>query len=187
MARNAFPVQPMSAGREDVIREFQRGRFRLIAYLRALVGDADLAEDLFQEVSVVVLKKAEEFIPGRDLHAWCRGIARNIVLRQRKSARRLCIFEDDRIVDLVDAAFEENADRELMDSRRTLLRKCLEALAPASREMVDLRYVSELSLRELSGRLERTEGAVQVALSRIRKWLSDCVERRVQPGPEISV
>lgn len=171
----------MNPKHEALIREFQRERFRLIAYIRSLAGDPDLTEDIFQQVSVVVLQKLEDFVEGKDLQAWCRGIARNLVLRERHEARRLRTFEDDRIVELVDAAFQENRESELMDARRSLLRKCLESLAPASREVVDLRYVSGLSLKQLAERLRRTEGAVQVALSRVRKWLSDCVERRARP------
>ena len=79
----------------------------------------------------------------------------------------------------MDAAFAENSDRELVDSRRSLLRQCLDLLAAPSRELLDLRYGSGLSLRDAAERLKRTEAAVQVALSRVRKWLTDCVQKRV--------
>jgi RNA polymerase sigma-70 factor (ECF subfamily) len=174
----------MAAERDRLIREFQRDRLRLIAYIRSLVGDADVTEDIFQEVSVVVLQKAEEFVPGGDLQAWCRGIARNVVLRERDKSRRLRPFEDDRVLELIDVAFSENAGRELIDSRHTLLRKCMEKLASPSRELLDLRYQGGLSLRQISLKLGRTEAAVQVGLSRLRKWLTDCVERRAEPGTE---
>jgi len=179
------PGKGPAIGREQLIREFQRDRLRLLAYIRSLVGDPDLAEDLFQGVSVVVLQRADEFVAGGDLQAWCRGIARNLVLRERKSARRLRAFESDRLADLVDTAFEESAGRDLMDSHRTDLRRCLELLAEQTRQIVQLRYGSGLSLRQIATRLERTEGAIQVALSRVRKWLGDCVQRRGQPGPEL--
>lgn len=177
----------MAVERDRLIREFQRDRLRLIAYIRSLVGDADLTEDIFQEVSVVVLQKVEDFAPGGDLQAWCRGIARNVVLREREKSRRLRPFEDDRVLELIDIAFSESAGRELMDARHTLLRKCLEKLASPSRDLLDLRYQTGLSLRQISQKLGRTEAAVQVGLSRLRKWLTECVERRGQPGAEASV
>jgi|SRR5579859_7868524 len=172
--------------RDRLIREFQRDRLRLIAYIRSLIGDADLTEDIFQEVSVVVLQKADEFSPGADLQAWCRGIARNLVVREREKSRRLRAFSDLRIVELVDAAFRENAGRELLDARRDLLRKCIERLAAPSRELLEQRYHLGLSLREIGQRLGRTEAAVQVGLSRLRKWLSDCAQRRAESGAEAS-
>lgn len=167
--------------RDSLIRSFQADRFRLIAYIRALVGDPELTEELFQEVSVVVLQKIEAFDPSKDLQAWCRGIARNLVLRERERSRRLRIFDSEQIIDLVDAAFEEKARADdPVDAQRSLLRRCMGHLAEGSRELLDLRYRSGLSLRAIAGKLERTEGAVQVALSRVRKWLADCVQRRGQ-------
>ncbi len=165
--------------KDRLIRSFQADRFRLIAYIRALVGDPDLTEEIFQEVSVVVLQKIEAFDPSRDLQAWCRGIARNLVLRERERSKRLRIFDSDQILDLIDAAFAEKAD-DTVDAQRSLLRRCMGHLAEGSREILDLRYRSGLSLRAIAGKMERTEGAVQVALSRVRKWLADCVQRRGQ-------
>jgi len=177
----------MAVERDRLIREFQRDRLRLIAYIRSLVGDADLTEDVFQEVTVVVLQKADDFAEGSDLQAWCRGIARNLILREREKSRRLRGFGDLRIVELVDAAFQENSGRELMDARRSLLRECMASLAAPSRDLLDLRYHSGLTLRQVAQKLGRTEAAVQVGLSRLRKWLSDCVERRAEPGAEAPV
>jgi len=175
----------MAVERDRLIREFQRDRLRLIAYIRALVGDPDLTEDIFQEVSVIVLQKVEEFTAGKDLQAWCRGIARNVILREREKSRRLRTFEGDRIVELVDAAFAENDGRDLLESRHSLLRACIRMLAAPSRELLQLRYDSGMSLRAVAQKLGRTEPAVQVALSRVRKWLLECVARRAQPGAEV--
>jgi RNA polymerase sigma-70 factor (ECF subfamily) len=172
----------MAVEREGLVREFQRDRLHLIAYIRALVGDADLTEDIFQEVSVIVLEKADDFEAGRDLQAWCRGIARNVILRERDKSRRFRVFEGDRLLDLVDAAFAESAGQEPMESRHSLLRACMQMLAAPSRELLKLRYDAGLSLRQVARKLDRTESAVQVGLSRLRKWLLECVERRASPG-----
>ena len=73
----------------------------------------------------------------------------------------------------------------VLEGRRSLLRSCLRMLAAPSRELVQLRYDSGLSLRALALKLGRSEAAVQVALSRVRKWLLDYVERRAQTGAEV--
>jgi RNA polymerase sigma-70 factor, ECF subfamily len=174
----------MPIDRDELIRNFQRDRRRLIAYIRSLVGDPDLTEDIFQEVTVVVLNKAEEFDPRYDLQAWCRGIARNIIKRERSRSRRLPVFKDDKVVELVDKAFEESAHKELVDSQRNALRQCMQSLTPANKELLDQRYNAGLSLRQLAEKLLRTELAVQVALSRLRKALTDCVQRRGAGGVE---
>jgi RNA polymerase sigma-70 factor (ECF subfamily) len=175
----------MAVERDRLFREFQRDRLRLIAYIRALVGDPDLTEDIFQDVSVIVLQKAEDFAAGGDLQAWCRGIARNVVLREREKSRRLRTFEGDRIIELIDAAFAENAEQDPLEHHHTQLRACMRRLAAPSRELLQLRYDAGLSLRAVALKLGRTEAAVQVALSRVRKWLLECVQRRGETGAEV--
>ena len=167
----------MSDAVEQVIRDFQRDRMRLIAYIRAIVGDPDLTEDIFQEVTVIVLRKAAEYDPKHDLQAWCRGIARNVIRRERSKSRRLAPFEDERLLTLVDKAFEENREQDFSDARSTRLRQCMQKISPGNREMLGLRYVSGLPLKALAEKLQRTELAVQVALSRVRKVLGECVQR----------
>jgi RNA polymerase sigma-70 factor (ECF subfamily) len=168
----------MHPDHEQVFREFQRGRLPLTAYIRSLVGDADLAEDLFQEVSVALLQKLEGDDPViRDVPAWSRGTARHLVYRERTRAKRLQPFATDRIADLVDLAFQEHRRPDGSEERRSFLSRCMQTLAPTARELLDLRYVSGMSLRELGDHLDRTEGAVQVALSRIRRALLECIRR----------
>jgi RNA polymerase sigma-70 factor, ECF subfamily len=174
----------MTIARDELIHNFQRDRRRLIAYIRALVGDPDLTEDIFQEVTVVVLNKADEFDPRYDLQAWCRGIARNIIKRERTRSKRLPVFKDDAIVELVDKAFEENTEHEFAETQRTVLLQCLQLLSPANKDLLEQRYTGGLSLRQLAGQLRRTELAVQVALSRLRKALGQCVQRRGEGGLE---
>jgi RNA polymerase sigma-70 factor (ECF subfamily) len=173
----------MDARHEQAFREFQRGRLQLTAYIRSLVGDADLAEDLFQEVSVALIQKLEGDDPViRDVAAWSRGTARHLVYRERTRARRLQPFATDRIADLVDLAFQEQVRPDGSEERRSFLSRCMQTLAPTARELLDLRYVSGMSLRELGEHLDRTEGAVQVALSRIRRALLECIRRHEKEG-----
>ena len=66
--------------------------------------------------------------------------------------------------------------------RHSLLRACMQMLAAPSRDLLQLRYDAGLSLRQVALKLDRTESAVQVGLSRVRKWLMECVARRASPG-----
>ncbi len=61
---------------------------RLKLFLHALVRDADLAEDLFQEVFITAVHKADDFQEGTDFLAWARAIARNKVLDALRTRRR---------------------------------------------------------------------------------------------------
>lgn len=167
--------------RSGVIRGLQTGRLRLLAYVRSLVGDVELAEDIFQEVSVIALEKAESFDPDRDLGAWLRGIARNLVRRTRSTSRRQIPFPGERFAELVDTAFQENRRLEMMDEKLTLLRRCMNKLASGVREMLRMRYACGMTFEAIAERSGRSHGAVQVALSRTRRAIAECVERAEAP------
>jgi RNA polymerase sigma-70 factor (ECF subfamily) len=162
---------------ERIIREFQKQRQPLLSYLRAMTCNSDAAEDLIQELSVIVLRKANAGERPADLLAWCRGIARNLMLRERRDNRRMVYFGDENWIALVDRAFDENPT-ESGEFRRGSLRHCIDKLGAQARELLDLRYTHALKLKEIATRLKRTELAVQVSLSRLRKSLRLCIERK---------
>jgi RNA polymerase sigma-70 factor, ECF subfamily len=168
----------MDSRREHFFREFQRDRTRLIAYIRAITGNWDLAEDIFQEVSLVLLDKVDELEAEGDFQAWCRRVARNISCRERSKSKRLKAVRDDAVLDLIDNAFAESEHDQQLDFRREQLRVCMQKLSPQNVELISMRYLSELSLKELAVKLNRSEGAVQVALSRLRKTILECAQRR---------
>lgn len=172
----------MDSRREHFFRQFQRDRMRLIAYIRAITGNWDQAEDVFQEVSLVLLDKVDELEEEGDFQAWCRRVARNIACRERSKSKRLKAINDDVVLDLIDNAFAESEEAGARDVERERLRVCMKKLSPQNMDLVSMRYLSELSLKQLAQRLNRSEGAVQVALSRVRKALLECVQRNQEPA-----
>ena len=171
--------QAMSA-RDQVLAEFIARRGELLGYLAGLLP-AHLIDDAFQETFLVVLRRADDFDARRDLGAWARGIARFVALkvRRRHGAHQPL---PDAILALVDTAHEEAAaDGEVADDLHRL-RQCLHGVAPGQRELLRRRYHDGQPLSELARAVGRSEGAVQVALSRLRAALLDCILRARKAG-----
>lgn len=55
----------------------------------------------------------------------------------------------------------------------------MEQLTPNARELIDLRYARDIKGRALAEKLGRKPNAVFVALSRIHRTLSDCIQARL--------
>jgi RNA polymerase sigma-70 factor (ECF subfamily) len=164
---------------EALFKQFQRDRVHLLAYIRMLTRDAELSEDIFQEVSVIVLQKLNELCVEGDFSAWCRGVARNLVRRERtRSRRHPALIVSDNVLELIDQAFDENQASEQLEQKKNLLRGCVNEISGSNRDLLNLRYTADLSLREIASRLNRTEASVQVALSRVRKALIECIQRK---------
>ena len=161
---------------ETVTRLLLSHRRSLHAYVSAIVRDPELAEDVFQDVSVVILRRAEEFGPVRDFWALARGIARRqalAALRTRKPALKQLAPD---VLDALDEGFDAvpGDDGTLAEA----LRACVEALPPAWRDIVALRYWENLAVDAVAARTRRSANTVSVTLNRIRSRLADCVRRK---------
>lgn len=150
-------------------------RHGLLAFIHGLVADPHAAEDVFQEVSLVVVQKAAEFEEGTNFPAWARSILRHKVREHLR--RRQGVQVDEALLDELDRDFravEEGLDP---DGRREALRRCLGKLTDRVRRALVLRYDEGLAPGEIGERIGQTRAAVNSLLQRAREALRECVER----------
>ncbi len=154
---------------------FVRYQGQLRAYLLALRPDFALADDVLQEVFLVVTAQAADFDLSTSFLAWARTIARFKFL---EACRRLPqeTLDPEAAASLA-AACPENWGG---DEKLRALARCLGGLAPAAQEIVRLRYLREHSPAEISQILSRTVNSVAVALSKARVALRECIERQLR-------
>ncbi len=165
----------------DLTASFLADRHGLMAYIQALVQRTDVAEDVFQEVWLRVADAAKRNIPITDPARWCRGVAKNVVLHHWRSEKRARVIVDSELLHLVDRAFaEQDPYAEELELRRHGLRACVGELPEHAKEVLRLKYVVDLTAEEVGARVQRTTASVLMLLSRLRRSLEECVDRRVR-------
>jgi RNA polymerase sigma-70 factor (ECF subfamily) len=166
---------------EEVQRLFLRHAGLLRGFILGLFPDHNRAEDVFQEVFLTITRKAGEFQPGSNFLAWARSIARLKVLEACRSSRGEPQLLEPQALEAVLAVADENDDGR-WEERRAALARCLDQLAPRAREILELRYGEDfLPPPQIAERISWTVNAVNVALSRARKFLQECTRRRLTP------
>jgi RNA polymerase sigma-70 factor (ECF subfamily) len=70
-------------------------------------------------------------------------------------------------------------DFDLLADRRALLPECIARLQETARRLVVLRYDEGLSVKDVAVRVGRTPAAIDMALSRIRRTLRECITRKL--------
>jgi RNA polymerase sigma-70 factor (ECF subfamily) len=151
----------------------------LFAYILTLVREWDMAEDVFQEVSVTILKKANEEEIG-NFKAWAREIARRTALdyRRRRGVPYKNLSGD--ALEALESIF--GARDEVPDEKQremlAYLQDCLKDLPAKMLTLVNLRYQEDLTIEQVAERAELSPGAAQVALSRARAALAECIKRK---------
>jgi RNA polymerase sigma-70 factor (ECF subfamily) len=168
---------------ETLVKNLLKFKRTLEGMLFAMVGDPAVAEDLFQEMAILMTRKREEAAEDCRFVAWGRQIAINLVRDWRKKlARGKVQTLDDDVLEAVAGAFESASDA-AWDARRDALRLCSDKLPEKDRLLLRRRYEESVPVEQLAAELSISRGAVDTSLYRLRRALHDCVEMRLQqPG-----
>ena len=160
--------------RSLVLKEAIARRGMLFSFVLAAVKDFHRAEDVFQNVHVVMCQKWREFRPGSDFDAWARQIARYEILKEHGRRRREVAVAE---LDLLESAVAGAGAGAEWNERAEVLRRCVGRLPARSRRCVALRYSDGQSCPEVAGALGTTVGALHTLLARVRAKLAECVRR----------
>jgi RNA polymerase sigma-70 factor (ECF subfamily) len=141
-------------------------------------------EDVFQQLSLAVLRHRTGPDDPTRFAAWCRGIARNLVLHHlRGRQRRGRVIATEELAELVDRACEEaEQDGGLWDERRGALAQCLEALTESDRELLRRRYLEERDAEGLGRIFARSPEAIRMKIMRLRQALERCIDSKLAAG-----
>jgi RNA polymerase sigma-70 factor (ECF subfamily) len=166
--------------KEEVVRLFMKHQRMLREFILTLIPDPNDADDILQEVSVIVLAKSE---PPRDLQKfpeWCRGVARNVMLHHWRRQKKTMTPPSARFMESVEIAYQEGDAREdEMILRRKALEECLKRLPESSRTLLELRYVRQAPSQEIARTQGSSPAGVRMTLLRIRQALNSCIQGRL--------
>jgi RNA polymerase sigma-70 factor (ECF subfamily) len=177
----AFSSSDPSAGDDDLRRDafarlFAQHDRWLFAYLVSLLGSSAAAEEVFQEVCIVLWREYKTFELGTDFVRWVSVIAHHQVHRYRRQRRKLGPQLGDAVIELLTRDAVERAD--LLEMRRDALRGCLQKLPEGDRSLVNYCYSdTQQSFKTAAEAMGRPANTVYKALIRIRRVLYECIER----------
>jgi RNA polymerase sigma-70 factor (ECF subfamily) len=154
--------------KERFIKRLTENQSRLFAYLVTMIGDVHESHNVLQETNLVLWSRSVDFTEGTDFGAWARTIAHYQVLAYRRDKKRDRLLFDESLLAQIAERPEPAEDDEV---RCAALRDCLAELPDDLRLLVSQRYGAGSSIKDLTQRLGKTEGALKMALGRIRQQL----------------
>ncbi|QDT66675.1 sigma-70 family RNA polymerase sigma factor [Calycomorphotria hydatis] len=162
---------------EQFVTLLTENQSRLFGYIYSLLGDRNRTADVLQETNLVLWRKVEEFQIDKPFCPWAFSVARYQVLAHLRDRKRDRMLLNEELVDLVSPHVEKQATQ--VDAMREALQPCLQQLTEANRELIEHRYFQLRKLSDIANLVDRTVGAVKLALLRVRRQLADCVEKRM--------
>ena len=156
-------LRAQSGDRVALDRLLERLQGPLFGYISGLVGDRTLAEDVLQEVFLLICRKLGHLREPELFRSWAYRIANRHALRQLQRERRARgqLAEDAELDELPGEPALDPADHEL----RARLPELIAGLTPASRAVLLLHYTEEMSLREVAAVLDLSVGTVKSRLA----------------------
>jgi RNA polymerase sigma-70 factor (ECF subfamily) len=140
--------------------------------------DANDCQDVLQQVAVVVVRKFHEFDRSRSFNAWTIGIAKQEVLAMWRRRRTDRLVFSDAMVDRIAEAYQCILADTASDAADAL-EICLQKLQGRARTVIGLHYSDGMKTVAIAEKLEMEHTAVRMLLSRARKVLRECIERRL--------
>ena len=167
------PRQPS----DEFVRLFMAHQDRIYSYIVTLVPNRADADDIFQEVGLVLWQKFADFKTGTQFAAWACRIAHNKVLNCRKGQARSPLNFSDEFLELV--ASEHLAKSDLWEDRHKALAVCLEKLADKDQQLIERCYQAASTTKQVAEELDQPVDTVYKRLARLRKQLYECIDRTI--------
>jgi RNA polymerase sigma-70 factor (ECF subfamily) len=149
---------------------FARHRVRVFRFIRRMVRNEAIADDLVSQVFLDVWRSANRFESRARVSTWLLSIARFKALSSLRERSYENIDQDD-VAGIVDAA---DTPEVALDRKETnaVLRECIARLSPAHREIIDLVYYHEQSVAEASAIVGIPVATVKSRMFFARKYLA---------------
>ena len=151
---------PVADRHAQFLRFYTKYQHRVLAYLFTLVGNRRDAEDLFQDTTVILWEKFDQFEPGTDFVAWACRVAFLTVANYRRRRARANLLLGDELLEVVAARAVELAPQ--LADRREALQECLKRLEDRDRRMIAARYEPGGGARQAADASGRTLQALSL-------------------------
>ena len=149
----------------------ERHRKRIADYIYMMVKNRDVADDIFQETLIKVIKFLDEgrYTESGKFLSWVLRIAHNQVIDHFRQAKQLNqVTESDAGYDILNnKRFSDHTVEDKMISAQIQsdVRNLVDFLPDEQREVVLMRYFNGLSFKEIA---EQTDVSINTALGRMR-------------------
>jgi RNA polymerase sigma-70 factor (ECF subfamily) len=179
-----------AAQRDQVVARVQAGdrdAYRLLVedlerevrgFVAAHASSLELVDEVVQSAFVEAYRNLAAYERRGTFAAWVKGFARNLLKRELAQRARLVSTDQETLAGLVSAAaLDDLAEERVADARRDELariERCLAALSPRARLMVQRRFVEQVPINRIAQQFKQTRAAIANALTRIRSGLRQC-------------
>ncbi len=149
---------------------YGRHRVKLYRFLVRLTNNESTAEDILSDVFFDVWQQAGRFEARSSVSTWLFAIGKFKALSTRRERQHLELGPDE---DLIEDQSDDPENLLQKSDKSKLMQNCLKLLSVPHREVIDLIYYHEKSIKEVGEILNIPENTVKTRMFHARKRLSE--------------
>ncbi|MCM8538575.1 MAG: RNA polymerase sigma factor [Lentisphaeraceae bacterium] len=165
---------------EDILSVLMKTREKLSATIYLIIRDAQLAEDIFQNVTLKALTKGATFASEDYLLSWSFITAKREAIDWQRKHKKEHTGINAVVLEIMENEWLQRSKAQ-NNQQMDALRDCLESVPEKSRELLKLRYFEGHSCGEVGRIIGVGLDAVYKRLSRLHKNIKSCMECKLQP------
>lgn len=148
----------------------RRHKDRVYSYVKMMVKDSQLAEDIFQDVfvkAVLTMKRGQYNEEGKFL-PWILRIAHNLVIDTFRKNKRFPLVDGGEDFDIFNVIKDDSkaVDEQIIEEQIHIdLKNLIEFLPEEQKQVLKMRHFSDMSFKEIA---EETNVSINTALGRMR-------------------
>jgi RNA polymerase sigma-70 factor (ECF subfamily) len=144
---------------------------------RVLQNDVALAADIVDEAMIEIWKSAGNFA-GKSLPStWMYSIMRFRLIGYLRKNKEILLEDDSAAINMEDTALRPDEELERTQTHHSLVKQ-LGQLSDKHREVLELVYFKELSVKEVALTLDISEGTVKTRMFYARKHLKEILTQK---------
>jgi len=172
--------QADTAAFEELVQRYKRAVF---AYARTFTGSRQDAEEVTQDVFVKIYRAAHRFDDQYSFTTWLYKITSNTCKNKLRSRRQPAVSLDDEDSPIVTVS-PDTGPLEAYSRKIEIdeVRRAIAELPPRYREVLYLRYVENLSYKEIAEVMDLTMGNVEARIFRGKDKVRRILQKRLGGG-----
>jgi RNA polymerase sigma-70 factor (ECF subfamily) len=173
----ALAIEGKLSAFEELVNRYKNSVFGIVY---RILGQYQEAEDVTQEVFIIIFEKLYQFDPTRKFSPWINRIAVNTSISHLRKKKKVLLLEFDEAFNQYEIPYSlcYKNDPETMFAEKELEREineAIEALPESYREIILLRYRLDLNNQEIAEALGISRENVEVKVHRPAKHYVICL------------
>jgi RNA polymerase sigma-70 factor (ECF subfamily) len=167
---------------KDFLQLIVEHKSRIYGYILTLVPNRASAEDLLQEVILVMWEKFHRFEPGTNFWAWSCKIAYYKVMGYRTSHSNCPVLFSDEVFSSLAEQYEHTAckpDKDKDNEKIDALETCLKRLSRRDSQIIQLRYLDKQPITTMAKSFGWSSSMMYKLMSKIHYILKECIEKKI--------